>query len=222
LRWRETVFAAKGHLDDNALVRRYLAERGLEVLDTADEPLLRHLAHCSSCHARYGALGDALDESRDLVVERVDAAFTADRLAHQRERIMRRIEAQNGARILTFPAAPPAVRTPLHARPMARWVTAAALAGVMVGITAGHYLNVSDFGAGGRSASPNAVATAQGGQRVVPVMRAVAPNHPQVNDDDFLSEVDGAIAEPRTPELAAIYALTLQDRDTPRFVIAKY
>ncbi|MCX6539741.1 MAG: hypothetical protein NT151_12525 [Acidobacteria bacterium] len=216
------MFAAKRHLDDNTLVRRYLAERGLDVLEAADEPLLRHLAHCSSCHARYGALSAALDESRDLAVERVDAAFTADRLAHQRERIMRRIEAQNGARILAFPAAAPAVRAPLHARPVMRWVAAAAIAGVMVGVTAGRYLNVLDFAAGSRSTSRNTVAVAPGAQRSVPVMRAVGTSQPQANDDEFLSEVDGAIAEPRTSELAAIYALTLQDRGAPRLVNVKY
>ena len=216
------MFAAKRHLDDNALVRRYLAERGLEVLEAADESLLRHLAHCSSCHASYGALSAALDDSRDLAVERVDAAFTADRLALQRERIMRRIEAQNGARILAFPAAAPAVRAPLHTRPMMRWVAAAAIAGVMVGVTAGRYLNVFDFAAGGRSASRNTVATSPAGQRSVPVMRAVGTSRPPVNDDDFLSAVDGAIAEPRTSELVAIYALTLQDRGAPRLVTAKY
>ena len=216
------MFADKRHLDDDGLVRRYLAERGLEVLEAADEPLLRHLAHCSSCHASYRALGAALDESRDLVVERVDAAFTADRLAHQRERIMRRIEAQNGGRILAFPAAAAAGHDPLHARPMMRWVAAAAIAGVMIGVTAGRYLDVFDFAGGNWSASHKTVATAASGQRSVPVMRAVGTNRPLVNDDEFLSEVDGAIAEPRTSELAAIYALTLQDRSEPGIVHVKY
>jgi len=216
------VFADNRHLDDNALVRRYLAERGLEVLEAADEPLLRHLAHCSSCHASYGALSAVLDESRDLVVERVDAAFTAERLTHQRERIMRRIEAQNGARILAFPAAAAAEHNPLHARPMMRWVAAAAIAGVMIGVTAGRYLDVFDFAGLSRSASHETVATAASGQRSVPVMRAVGTNRPQVNDDEFLLEVDGAIAEPRTSELAAIYALTLQDRSAPGVIYVKY
>ena len=216
------MFAVKRHLDENALVRRYLAERGLEVLEAADEPLLRHLAQCASCRERYGSLGVALDESRDLAVERVDAAFTSDRLAHQRERIMRRIEAQAGARILAFPAAAPTVANSLHARPMLRWVAAAAIAGVMVGVTAGHYMNVLDFSAGARPTSHSAVAADAAGPRSVPVMRAVGTNSRQMNDDEFLSEVDGAIAEPRTPELAAIYALTLQDRGTPSLILAKY
>ncbi len=216
------MFAAKRHLDDNALVRRYLADRGLEALEAADEPLLRHLAHCPSCHARYGALGAALDESRDLAVERVDAAFTADRLSHQRERIMRRIEAQNGARILAFPAPAPVSRASLNARPMMRWVAAAAVAGVMVGVTAGHYLKVFDFAALNRSGPRTAAAMAPNGQRSLPVMTAIGGKQPQVNDDEFLSEVDGAIAEPRTSELAAIYALTLQDRGATKMVSAKY
>ncbi|MCX6544692.1 MAG: hypothetical protein NTV05_09810 [Acidobacteria bacterium] len=215
------MFADKHHLDDKALVRRYLAERGLEVLDAADEPLLRHVAHCASCHASYDALVAALDESRDVVVERVDAAFTADRLVHQRERIMRRIEAQNGARILAFPAVLPVERDSLHFRPMMRWVAAAAIAGVMVGITAGRYLDVFEF-AGSRFTTRSAVAIAPAGPQSVPVMRAVGANRPQMNDDEFLLAVDGALAEPRTSELAAIYALTLQDRGDPGVVHVKY
>ena len=214
------MFAVKRHLDDNALVRRYLAERGFEVLEASDEPLLRHLAQCAPCRARYGALSAAFEQSRDLAVARVDAAFTPDRLAHQRERVMRRIEAQNGARILAFPASAPASRSPLHARPMLRWVAAAAVAGVMLGITAGHYLNV--FNAVTSPAAHGTVAVSSGAPRPIPVMRAAGSSRARVDDDEFLSEVDGAIAEPRNAELAAIYALTLQDGGPPRLVNAKY
>jgi len=50
------VFAAKRHLDDNLLIRRYLADRGLAALEASDEAPLRHLAHCPACEARYQAL----------------------------------------------------------------------------------------------------------------------------------------------------------------------
>jgi hypothetical protein len=129
---------------------------------------------------------------------------------------------------ITPATAAPAVRTPLHTRPMMRWVAAAAVAGVMVGVTAGHYLNVFDLANGRRASSIGSMASASGAQRAVPGLRASGTSAQQANgdqrfsEDEFLSEVDGAIASPRTSELAAIYALTLQDRGPAALVNAKY
>ncbi|MCK7498513.1 MAG: hypothetical protein MZW92_53695 [Comamonadaceae bacterium] len=59
------MFAAKRHLDDNVLIRRYLADRGLAALDAGDEGPLRHLAHCPACDARYEALRAGFEEPRE-------------------------------------------------------------------------------------------------------------------------------------------------------------
>ena len=51
--------------------------------------------------------------------------------------------------------------------------------------------------------------------------RRCGPLHvePAVNDDQFLSEIELATAAPRTRELRAIYAFTLEEpRDVPRAV----
>jgi len=216
------VFAAKRHLDDEALLRRYLAERGLEVLEAGDEPILRHLAHCPSCQSRYSDLAASLEESRQLAIDEADAAFAPERLARQRDRIMRRIEAQAGARILTFPTTAPAQTSPVASRTFVRWVAAAVVAGVMIGLSAGRFLNFTDFGGSTRVASRTPAPAAAPGPHAAPVMRPAGRTQTPVNEDEFLSEVDVAVAGSRAPELSAIYAITMQERDVPKAVKVKY
>lgn len=211
------MFSGRRHLDENALIRRYLADRGLEVLNRADEPLLRHLAQCAPCQARYRTACSALDEGRELSIEHADAAFAPDRLARQRERIMRRVEAHaHGPRILPFPATAPADRAPFHTRVVMRWAAAAAVAGLVVGLGAGRFLRFEDVTNWAvRHARADATAGRPSSPRPTPVLRAVGPAPVLAGDDDFLSQVDLAVSEPHTAELRAIYAFTLQERDVP-------
>ena len=210
------MFAGKRHLDDNALIRRYLADRGLEALESNDEALLRHLVQCSSCEARYGALQVAFEQARDAAVEDAEMACSPDRMAHQRDRILRRIDAQqSGPRVLPFPAASQGTHADRHPRVIRRWVAAAAVAGLVVGLTAGRLLHVGEVGAGidARGAVP---AAGSSPAHAAPVMRA-ANVQPALNEDQFLSELELATAAPRTAELRAIYAFTLEEtRDLSR------
>jgi len=217
------VFGVKNHLDDDALIKRYLAERGLEVLDASDEPELKHLAHCDACLARYADTVLLLDAGREAAVAQADAAFTPDHLAHQRDRIMRRLEAQAGPKVLAFPAAARTASSTGAPVPMLRWVAAAAIAGLMVGVTAGHYLDFGSlFAQFGRPASTVA-ASGRATPHAVPSMRPAAGNVKPADDDDLLLKVDGALStDERTSELAAIYALTLRGNDAPRMVRTKY
>ena len=115
------MFAGKRHLDDDALIRRYLADRGLEALEGSDEALLRHLVQCSPCEARYVALQVAFDQARDAIVADAEATCSPDRLAHQRDRILRRVVAQYaGPRVLPFPAASQGVRADQQPRVIRR------------------------------------------------------------------------------------------------------
>jgi len=197
------VFAAKRHLDDRALTRRYLAERGLEALDAGDEPLLRHLGQCAACHARYVDLQGAFDGAREAMIGRADAAFSADRLAEQRDRIMRRIEAQTaGPRVLPFPAAPAATAGASFPI-MRRWIAAAAVAGLLIGLAAGRFIHLQ----ADRTVSTQAALSSP--SRTTPVMRAVNVA-PAMDEDAFLAELDVASRAPRADELRAIYAFTIE------------
>jgi hypothetical protein len=209
------VFAAKRHLDDSALIHRYLADRGIEALEVNDEALLRHLVQCAACEARYVALQAAFEATRDAAIAQADEALSASRLATQRDRILRRIDAQYaGPRVLAFPAAGQAAATTRQPHLVRRWIAAAAVAGLVIGLTAGRLLQ---FGAGSQEASMRRPATAAGAgsARTTPVMRSVHAE-PPVDENAFLSEVDLATASPRAAELRAIYAFTIEEsRDVP-------
>jgi hypothetical protein len=210
------VFAAKRHLDDTLLIRRYLADRGLEALDARDEAPLRHLAHCPACEARYQAVRAAFDETREAAIAGAEAACSADRMERQRERILRRVDAlQSGPRVLPFPAAGQSGHAAAHPRVFRRWVAAAAVAGLLVGLGAGR---VVFNGSGSRTAADarQQVAPASAPARQAPTMRALHVES-GLSDDQFLSEIEMATAAPRTRELRAIYAFTLEEsRDVPR------
>jgi hypothetical protein len=214
------VFAAKRHLDDNVFIRRYLADRGLAALEASDEGPLRHLAHCPACEARYQALKAGFEETRDAALADADAACSADRLEHQRERIMRRVDALHGGRrVLPFPAAGQNGHAASQPRVFRRWVAAAAVAGLLVGLSAGRLVfdnspRNASVGARQQVAAVSAPAT----MRQAPTIRASHIESP-ASDDQFLSEIEMATAAPRTQELRAIYAFTLEEpRDAARTV----
>jgi len=211
------VFAGKRHLDDDALIRRYLADRGLEALEAKDEALLRHLVQCSPCEARYVALQVAFDQARDAVVADAEAACSPDRMAHQRDRILHRVAAQYaGPRVLPFPAPSQGRRAHQQPRVIRRWVAAAAVAGLVVGLTAGRLFHVGEPGAESSASRDPLPAGSSSPARPAPVMRA-ANVQPAMSEDQFLSEVELATSSPRTAELRAIYALTLEEtRDISR------
>jgi hypothetical protein len=210
------VFAAKRHLDENVLLRRYLADRGLAALDASDEAPLRHLAHCPACEARYLALRTAFDDTREAALADAEAACTAERMERQRERILRRIDsALSGPKVLPFPAAGQNGHATPQPRVLRRWVAAAAAAGLLVGLATGRMVfnggTLTTADASRQAVPASAPASAQ-----VPTMRALHAE-PSVSDEEFLSEIELATAAPRTRELRAIYAITLDEsRNTPR------
>ena len=208
------MFAAKRHLDDTLLIRRYLADRGLAALDASDEAPLRHLAHCPACDARYRAVRAAFDETREAAITDAEAACSADRMERQRERILRRVDAlQSGPRVLPFPAAGQNGHAAAQPRVFRRWVAAAAVAGLLVGLGAGR---IVFNGGDSRTTADARQQIAPAPARQAPTMRALHVDS-GLSDDQFLSEIEMATAAPRTRELRAIYAFTLEEsRDVPR------
>jgi hypothetical protein len=207
------VFGASRHANADRLIRRYMAERGWRALSARDERVVRHLAQCADCEARYHDLVGLLDVAGTDATERADAAFPAERLAHQRDRILRRIDAHGQrARVLSFPAAPANLRGETRSRPALRWVAAAALGGLMIGLSAGRVLDQRQLFDPSRSAPrvatirPASDASALGRQSAL--IRTVS-------DEEFLSELSDAVAGPRTPELEALDALTLPRQSGP-------
>ena len=141
-------------------------------------------------------------------------------MERQRDRILRRIDAlQSGPRVLPFPAAGQHGHAAAQPRVFRRWVAAAAVAGLLVGLGAGR---MAFNGGGARTDGGRAPADRAGGvtgpPRQAPTMRALHVESGR-DDDQFLSEIELATAAPRTRELRAIYAFTLEEsRDVPRTV----
>lgn len=205
------MLRGKRHPGDDALVRWYMADRGLEALEPADEAVVRHVSGCASCAGRYDAIVRDLDEAAAVSAEAADAAFSPERLMAQRDRILRRLDTQS-AKVLAFPVTDMPGGPASSSRPMMRWVAVAAAAGLVVGLLAGRMFHLGD-------APAPTMASRQG-----VVTRSIGPTEGQIRtaalarlagDDVFMSEVDTALSAPRTPELEAIDAMTLRVQAAP-------
>jgi hypothetical protein len=125
----------RNHLSDDRLIdvcldkAGYVAERN-------------HLDSCPECAERRAHLSRMLTDVAAVTVAEADAAFSVDRLAKQRARILQRLEQEGRfGRVITFPSNV-AQRPSLRARPGTRWVAGAAAAGLLIGVLAGHLAHV--------------------------------------------------------------------------------
>ena len=186
------------HVSDERLIEACL-DRGT----TATEDV--HFAHCDACAARRQELEQLLRDVGDAVASEADAAFSDERLATQRARILHRIE-QDGrpARVIAFPALGPSEPLRLRERPAARWIAGAAAAGLILGLLAGHLAH--DLPSLTRSSRTvfNGPASRPAPQ---PVARAVSAS---LNDEEFLGEIEHALEGPAPGALRPLNDLTPQ------------
>jgi hypothetical protein len=200
------------HLDDNQLVGAYLDDAFGATPDGPPASRL-HLRACPDCARRYELLAGSLQTAVREGMEEADAVFTPERLARQRDHVLRRLDqADRAARVLPFPAA--SVRSMPVAHGVARrWIAAAAAAGLILGLAAGRAI---DGTAGASRLFARLTSTAPAASS--PVASAPAPRsigQPDGSADErFLVEVDAALEQSRVLELVAI------DELTPRIVEA--
>jgi len=188
------------HLPERRLVDHYMAQRCGEIFDP---PVAEHLADCGACSARYAELCECLDEVRVAGDMQVDAIFTAERLHAQRVQVARKLEhVGHAAQIISFPGRQTGRRIAARAsRAASRWVAAAAVAGVLIGLGLGVFYDSNARLASNRfGARPLA--------NLSPVSGSVAPSPSLAAEEAFWSEIELAIDQPYTPELAAFEALT--------------
>ncbi len=162
------------HLTDDRLIELCLG--GTSVGDT-------HVADCPGCRARCAELTTLLGEVSDVAAADADVQFPAERLARQQARILQRIE-QDGrpGRLISFPAGQPHPPLLVRSRPASRWVAAAAVAGLVVGLVTGQLLPVGP----GAGPAPRMVANEAGPEIA---LRAVSTS---LSDDEFLGQVEAA------------------------------
>lgn len=178
------------HLSDTEL-------RGLIERAAADV----HLSACERCSIRHAELLCAAAD-RDASHVEADAAFDDGRLAHQRTHILRRLECNHGpARVLPFPAAAGAAAS--LATIGRRWVAAAAIGGLVVGIFTGGLLRH-------RGNNGEELRQARNVESRSPVASGVVSADFRSTPDELLLDEleDAVIARPRPAELHAIDELT--------------
>jgi hypothetical protein len=108
----------------------------------AGKPAAPHVAACAACQARLAALRAWVDDTAAEAGAVADAAFTPQRLAAQKSAILRRLEAAGrSARVIAFPAGAPA-EPRRGTREIVRWASAAAVAGLMVGLASGRMFDL--------------------------------------------------------------------------------
>ncbi len=134
--------------------------------------------------------------------------LTPQLLASQRQRLTRLIAALVGsaapARVLRFPAK---IRSVPRTLEQHRWLAAAMVAGLVVGVFAGQML---DFTRGDGTRPAETIVATMDGDAFVSASRAVALRGAQglLDDEMILTEIDGALATEYCEALNALDALT--------------
>jgi hypothetical protein len=182
------------HVTDDRLIEMCLAGSA----SAADE---QHLVGCIECETRRVEYAALLQQTSEAATIEADAAFPADRLARQQARILHKID-QDGrpGRLIAFPNGHGHDALSLRTRPASRWVAAAAAAGLIVGLVAGHM--VHDFPGGGRRAPVAHVAVSE--QATGTAMRSAGV----ITDDEFLGQIEAAIDRGGPATLRPLDALT--------------
>ena len=200
-------FRLSGHLDDDALSAMW-TDRALGGTPAAHP----HLQSCAACRARLVALDNWLGDLRADAIDEADDAFAVERLAAQQSQVFRRLEAaERPARVITFPKfARPLTASSSHVR---RWVTAAAAAGLIVGVGLGQIMDLRHPGGFGADRGLTPILEAPPSTRST----AVVPASATAQDETFLSELDASFTRFQVPDgLRALDEFTPRAGETPR------
>jgi hypothetical protein len=186
------------HLHEERLFECYVAARSG---DAVDPPSSSHLAGCAECAARYSDLSRFMDGLREEAEAETEAIFSPQHLHFQQQQIMRRLEnLGHPARVLSFPARLMHRHLARHARRIGtQWAAASAVAGLLVGVGLGVFL---DSRAGSTPMAMSAPRLA------APMAVAISPPAPVPDVEDFLSELEAALGSPQNQELLPFDALT--------------
>jgi hypothetical protein len=150
-----------------------------------------------------------LDEVSDTATVAADAAFPPERLERQHSRILARLLREGRpARVIAFPAGQTQPETGVsRTRPRSRWIAAAAVAGLVVGVIAGRFGHEYSFN---RPAARVIVAHAAEQPQLrapgtaVPIQEATV----SISEDEFLDQLETAVESPAAAALQPIDELT--------------
>jgi len=192
------------HPGDDQLIGLYFGDGSDRTKE--DRAVRQHVHGCEACTWRYTELTAPLARLRSDAASEADEVFTPARLGAQRAAIMARLE--QGAReprVIPFPVAHRRLDRPVTARPAARWIAAAAVAGLVLGVTATRVVWIdhpADDPVARASAPAARVPAAPDG------MAEVRLTTTHAEDEAFLYEVELAVSRQQIPALSAIDDLT--------------
>lgn len=135
-----------------------LALAGADDERGADDKTLAHVSTCDLCAAELSRLATDFDRLREEAFHEADALFPEAALETQRARVLDRLaHIGHAARVLPFPMRR-ALAGPANPVVNRRWVSAAAVAGLLVGIAAGQVMHVGSWGEPRQTASADSTA----------------------------------------------------------------
>lgn len=201
------------HLDDDAIAELWSSRVAASEITSgpasasADEEA--HLRSCAECRARYDAFAGWLDDARAEAIDEADEIFSTERLAAQQTQILRRLETlERPGRVLAFPRFRHS-GTSVRRGPQ-RWIAAAAVAGLIVGVGAGELLDFRRSMSRGPAAGHLGSQPLPLGQSARGTLQPVALS----SEDFFLyDDSDAASTSPSVEALQALDALTPRVRD---------
>ena len=124
------------HPADDRLIAMYFGDEGVSGDDR--RAVRQHLHGCETCTWRYTELTAPLERLRQDAAGEADEVFTSARLDAQRATILARLApSADASRVIPFPSAAARAERSAIRRPLARWVAAAAAAGILIGVTGG-------------------------------------------------------------------------------------
>jgi len=191
------------HLSDDRLVELCM----LDALSAAEQ---QHLSTCERCDARRLRLQRMLDNVSEVAETAADAAFPLERLNRQQARILARLQHEGRpARVIAFPAGhtshePIISRT----RPASRWIAAAAVGGLVIGLIAGRFGHDYSFPRAGMSRAMASRAIEQPELRAPGTTGAIREVAASTSDDEFLNQIEMAIDAPAAAALQPLDDLT--------------
>ncbi|MGE0815177.1 MAG: hypothetical protein AB7O28_21010 [Vicinamibacterales bacterium] len=183
------------------LFHRHLgtADLGATLVAPASRSAAAHLASCERCRRERSRLATRLDLLRTAAEAEADAALPATMLDRQRSAIARRIARLGSAgRVLPFPMSASPTHTVHAAGPDARWIMAAAAAGLLLGLLVGRVPL-------GTPAATTRVAV----ERSIPARGSAPASTAEAgHDDGLLSDVEELLTRETRPEFGALDLLT--------------
>jgi len=190
------------HLSDDRLFEVCL----IDAPSTAEQ---QHLGTCARCDGRLVRLQSLLDDVSGAAAAEADAAFPPERLARQHARILSQLQHDGRpARVIAFPAGQAHESMVSRTRPSTRWIAAAAVAGLVIGLVAGRFGHDSSLRRPG--AAPVMVARASDAQELVAAggTGSIREVSTAVSDEEFLSQIEIAIDGPAAAALQPLDDLT--------------